>query len=245
MAGDVPALRSVAPLLTLELAPAATWSHVLKRGCALRARDLDGGANVATLLYNAATPIERYCMPDTLKAQHTAHLTSGHALYSGEGRVLCSIVSDTCGWHDPIGGHGDAALASARYGARSYQEHGNEFVRNARDDLLVELAKYGLGERDLVPSVNLFSKVVVSQDGALEFVAGNSVASDCVELRAELDTLVVLNSAPHPLDPRQAYAPRHVLLEIVPTTPAAPGDPCVSLCPENERGFHNTWEYLI
>ncbi len=69
--------------------PGATWSHVLKRGTALRLTDIEGGANAAVLLYNSEFPVERYNMPDTLKAQHISRLTAGTALYSDMGRILC------------------------------------------------------------------------------------------------------------------------------------------------------------
>jgi hypothetical protein len=78
--------------------PGATWSHILKRGTSLRITDTQGGGNAGSIFYNADNPAERYNMPDTLKAQHTAHLTRGHVLYSDMGRILCSITADTVGW---------------------------------------------------------------------------------------------------------------------------------------------------
>ena len=86
-----------------------TWSRVLRRGQRLRLTDLEGGAAVAALLFNADDPTERYNMPDTLKAQHIARLTRDFVLYSDMGRVLCSITQDSLGWHDTITGHLDAA----------------------------------------------------------------------------------------------------------------------------------------
>src|SRR5271156_3647164 len=99
----------------------SAWSHVLKRGTALRITDVEGGANVGAIFFNFEIPSERYNMPDTLKAQHTAHLTKGFVLYSDMGRVLCSITEDTCGWHDLIGGHSTAATVQDRFGNQRYQ----------------------------------------------------------------------------------------------------------------------------
>jgi uncharacterized protein len=81
------------------------WSYALKRHHILRLTDLQGGANVATMLYNRDHFLERLNLPDTLKAQHTAKLTTGFVLYSDMGRVLCSMVTDSCGWHDPLSGN--------------------------------------------------------------------------------------------------------------------------------------------
>src|ERR1700722_14010234 len=95
----------------------ASWALLLRRGNTLRIEDTEGGANAAALFYNRDFPAERYNMPDTLKAQHTAHLTKGHVLCSDMGRILCSITEDSCGWHDPLAGYNDAAAVTAKYGA--------------------------------------------------------------------------------------------------------------------------------
>src|SRR5580658_6111375 len=121
----------------------ASWSLLLRRGNELRIEDTEGGANVAALFYNWECPVERYNMPDTLKGQHTARLTKGFVLYSDLGRVLCSITGDSCGWHDPLGGHNDAAAVVAKYGESTYQEHHNDWHRNTRDNFVVEAARYG------------------------------------------------------------------------------------------------------
>src|SRR5262249_30116248 len=171
----------------------ATWSHVLKRGTALRLTDAEGGANAGALFYNFECPVERYNMPDTLKAQHIARLTAGFVLYSDMGRVLCSITEDTVGWHDPIGGCSNAALVGEKYGPGNYQACRNDYHKNAFDGFLVELGKWGLGARDLVPNVNFFSRVRVGPDGTMEFQPGNSKPGSYVELRAEMNVLVILN----------------------------------------------------
>ena len=122
---------------------------------------MEGGANAGALFYNIECPVERYNMPDTLKAQHIARLTQGYVLFSDMGRVLCSIVEDTCGWHDTITGHSDATMTREKYGEGSYQRLRNDFYRNTRDNFLVELGKHGLGKKDLTPNVNFFVKVAV------------------------------------------------------------------------------------
>ena len=123
----------------------ATWSHVLKRGTSLRITDMQGGANLGALFYNFECPAERYNMPDTLKVQQIAYLTKGVVLYSDMGRILCSIVDDSVGWHDPLGGCSDAALVREKYGESRYQESRNQCFKNARDGFLIELEKWGLG----------------------------------------------------------------------------------------------------
>jgi urea carboxylase-associated protein 2 len=226
-----------APILDVTLPGGGAWSRVCRRGTALTLVDLEGGANVAALLYRADDPLERYCMPDTLKAQHVSRLTKGVALYSDMGRVLASITEDTCGWHDTITGHATPAIVADRWGGVPYQQAHNEWRRSAREGLVVELAKLGLGARDLVANVNFFTKVAVGPDGELGFVADHSHSGASVTLRFELDSLVVLSSAPHPLDPAPEWDPGPVRL-VIDGLPPAPADDAIRLaCSENERGF--------
>ena len=233
-----------APLWEDVVHGGASWSIVLRRGNALVLEDIEGGANVAALFYNFECLAERYNMPDTLKCQHTAHLTAGHCLYSDMGRILCSITVDTVGWHDPLAGVNNAVSAAAKYGASTYQEHRNGWVRNTRDNLLTEAQRYGMGMRDLGPTVNFFSKVAVRMDGAMEFVAGNSKAGDTVTLRAEMDTLILLDTGQHALDPNPVYAPKAVKISVVKAGRAAADDLCRLHCAENGRGFINTERYF-
>ncbi len=231
-------------LLEEPLPGGQMWSRVLRRGQTLRLTDVEGGAAVAALFYNAEEPSERYNMPDTLKAQHIARLTAGFVLYSDMGRVLCSITEDSVGWHDTITGHGTAAHGRAKFGEGSYQQLRNDWHRNTRDNFLVELGKYDLGKRDIVANVNFFVKVVADEQGALSFVPGSSKAGGFVELRAELNTLVVLSNTPHPLDPSPSYAPKPVALTIRSGAPASANDPCRLSRPENVRGFTLTESYF-
>jgi uncharacterized protein len=232
------------PILEEPLRGGQMWSRVLGRGQTLRLTDVEGGAAVAALFYNAEEPSERYNMPDTLKAQHIARLTAGNVLYSDMGRILCSVTQDSVGWHDTITGHGTAAHGRAKFGEGSYQQLRNDWHRNTRDNFLVELGKYDLGKRDLVANLNFFVKVVVDEQGALSFVPGHSRPGSFVELRAEMNTLVVLSNTPHPLDPSTRYVPKPVTLAVRAGAPAGLDDPCRLSRPENGRGFTLTESYF-
>ena len=219
---------------------AGMWSAVISRHKRLRLTDLEGGANVGMLLYNAHERQERYNMPDTLKGQHIFYLRAPYCLHSDMGRLLASITQDDVGWHDTVCGHSDAALVLKKFGDRNYQDARNDWHRNARDAFLIELAKWGLGKKDLVPNLNWFSKVVCDEDGRLSFVPNHSKAGNCIELRFETDTLVVLNTCQHPLDPAPAYHPGQVQLEVFAGPPTTADDPSLSIRPENFRAWENT-----
>ena len=216
------------------------WSFLMKRGTALRITDMEGGANLSALFFNREEKLERYNMADTLKAQHTAHLTKGFVCYSDMGRVLASIIEDTCGWHDTICGMSNTALVEKKYGKADYQQHRNAMHRNARDSFLIELGKWGLGKRDIVPNVNFFSKASVDDVGDLHYETNHSKAGDFVDLRFDMNVLVVMSASQHPLDPDLKYAPKPVLLQAWNCGTAKEDDYCRNFRPENVRGFYNT-----
>jgi urea carboxylase-associated protein 2 len=221
------------------------WSGLLRRGMALRITDLGGGANCSVLFYNVEDKLERYNMPDTLKAQHTAFLTAGNVCYSDMGRVMVSIIDDNVGWHDTICGVTDAAMVSAKYGSTAYQTHRNEMYRNGKDGLLIELAKYGLGNRDITPTVNFFSKITPDEAGNLGFIQNHSKPSSTVDIRFDMNVLLVLSAAPHPLDPKTNYQPASVKLSAYHIGVAKQDDICRNSCQQNGRGFVNTERYYL
>jgi urea carboxylase-associated protein 2 len=221
------------------------WSFTGRRGTALRLIDLEGGANVGMLFYNPQNLLERYNAPDTLKCQHTFKLTRGHCLYSDMGRIFCSIVADSVGWHDTVSGNANKALVASRWGLKSYQDFRNDWTQNGHDAFLVEAGKYGLGRRDLAANVNWFSKVAAADDGAMMFDPANSPAGGAVELRFEMDTLVLLHTCPHPLNPASGYPRKPVMVQLLKAEPVAPDDFCRNFRPENERGFENNDIYHL
>lgn len=215
------------------------WSRVLPRHTALRLIDPTGRAAVAAFLFNARQPLERYNMPDTLKAQHTAFLTAGRCCFSDMGRVLCAITADTAGWHDTITGHLDAAGTRARWGEGTYQVRRNDWHRNTRDNALIEFAKHGLGERDLHANLNLFVEVRADADGRLHW-ARTPKPGAMVELRLEMEVLVVLSNTPHPFDPSPVYDPPPVGLELHSVPAPGADDPCRTGRPECGRAYQLT-----
>lgn len=214
------------------------WSGIVRRGTTLRLIDVTGGANAAILFYNQEEKLERYNMADTLKAQHTFRLTRGHACYSDMGRIFCCISADSAGWNDTVCGLSDAALIRQKYGSGRYQQQRNQMYRSGLDGMLIELGKWGLGMRDVVANINFFSKVTADPSGELMFHPGNSKAGNHVDLSFEMDTLMVLSAAPHPLDPAETYQPGAVSLAAFATPPATTAE--CSRIAENLRGLQNT-----
>lgn len=221
------------------------WSMKMRRGTSLKLIDVQGGANVGMLFYNPDNLLERYNAPDTLKCQHTFKLTQGHCLYSDMGRIFCSITHDSFGWHDTLCGNSHAKSVAKQYGARNYQQDRNNWHQNGNDALLIEAAKYGLTKQDLAANLNLFSKVVPDDAGKLTYSAKQSQAGDMIELRFEMDTLVLLHTCPHPLNPQTDYPYHEVEYQILKAAEISDDDVCKNSCSENQRGFENNRLYHL
>ena len=116
-------------------------------------------------------------------------------------------------------------------------------------DLANKIAAQNAGSvvvrRDLAANVNWFSKVAVADDGSMEFVPGHSAPGAHVDLRFEMETLVLFHTCPHPLDPTPGYPRRPVRYQLFTAAPAADDDYCRTFRPENGRGFENNRIYHL
>jgi urea carboxylase-associated protein 1 len=181
------------------LAPGGEWAGILGPGQVLRIVDLEGRQAVDFLCYAAADPSERYNAADTLKVAGTIFLTTGHGLYSDMGRRLLTIVADTCGRHDTIGGCCSAESNRLRYGV--------EGTPNCRDNFL-----RALGKKDIVANVNWFMNVPVAADGRTAITDGLSRPGDYVDLRADLEVLAVVSNCPQIYNPCNGGRPTPIRL---------------------------------
>src|SRR5919198_5956284 len=88
-----------------EIIPAsAGWSRVLSRGEVLRLVDLQGRQAVDFLCYNARDYEDRYAAADTMKINGNIFIGKSTVLYSVSCNPMFTVVDDTCGFHDTIGG---------------------------------------------------------------------------------------------------------------------------------------------
>ncbi len=187
-----------------------SWLHEVKRGQVFRILDLEGNQAVDTLFYNARDPQERYSAVDTIREQGNLYLTTGTRLLSSEGNALMTIVADTCGRHDTLGGACAAESNSVRYAIEK------KFMHSCRDSFLHALGHCacGLDKRDLTANVNFFMNVPVTPQGELTFADGISAPWKYVEMRAEMDVFVLISNCPQLNNPCNAYNPTPVRLLI-------------------------------
>lgn len=231
------------PLLWTEILPGGHhWSGRIERGAVLDLKALAAHANVSLFCVNSEDKLEAYNMPDSLKGQHTAFLKSGHVLYSDLGRVMASIVKDDHGWNDTICAASRAEQMKENFGLRTFQDAHNDMYQSAMDGLLIEMAKYSLGQSDLSATLNLFSKVVPSSTGHLAYHSSDNTQQN-IQLRFEMNCLVFLSAAPHALDRGEAYDPADIQLSLYQAKPLAEFDLCRDSCPQNQRAFQNNARY--
>jgi len=179
------------------------WSREIKRGQTFRIVDLKGNQAADTLFYDAMNPENRYSASDTIRAQRALYLTTGTQLMSNEGDVLLTIVADTCGRHDTLGGACSRESNVMRYAVEKEYMHAcrDSFIRGAQD------CGCHLGKRDITCNINFFMNVPVTPDGQLTFADGVSAGGKYVEMRAERDVIALISNCPQLNNPCNGYDP--------------------------------------
>jgi uncharacterized protein len=194
-----------------EIIPAGEpWMGNVKRGQYFRIVDLEGNQAVDTLFYSSASLDERYSAQDTIRAQGNIYLSCGTRLLSNEGNTMLTIVADTCGRHDTLGGACSAESNTVRYALEKRHMH------SCRDNFLLALAHWGakhhrdIGKRDLASNINFFMNVPVTPQGKLTFADGISAPGRYVEMRADMDVTVLISNCPQLNNPCNGYDPTPV-----------------------------------
>jgi len=178
----------------------------IKKGQILRILDLEGNQAVDTLFYSARDPQERYDANNTIHEQGNIYLTTGTILRSNESRPMLTIIADTCGRHDTLGGACSAESNTVRYALEKRHMH------SCRDSFLMALSEWdnGMDKRDLSSNINFFMNVPVTPEGGLTFEDGISEAGRYVEMRADMDVIVLISNCPQLNNPCNAYNPTPV-----------------------------------
>ncbi|MEO7560341.1 MAG: urea amidolyase associated protein UAAP2 [Nitrosospira sp.] len=190
------------------------WVKLVTQGQVFRIVDLEGNQAVDTLFFNATHALERYSATDTIRRQNMLYLTTGSKLYSNYGNIMLTVVADTCGQHDTVGGACAAESNTVRYAPEKFPMH------SCRDNFLHALAHepvcehLGMSKRDLPSNINFFMNVPVSEDGGLDFVDGVSAPGKYVEMQAEMDVIVLISNCPQLNNPCNAYNPTPIRLLV-------------------------------
>jgi uncharacterized protein len=186
----------------------APWAVVVERGATLQIVDLGGNQAVDCLLYNAEHPTERYSAPDTIVEQGNIFLVAGSRLLSNEGRTMMTLTATTCARHDTIGGACSQESNTLRYGFHTKHQHA------CVENFLLAHSWRGMGKRDMTSNINWFMNVPVERDGTLGIVDGISAPGLSLDLRAEMDVLVVISNCPQINNPCNGFDPTPIRLVV-------------------------------
>ena len=191
-----------------EVVPArAGWSRVIVKSQILRMVDLEGDQAVDFLCYNANDHEDRYAAADTMKINATGiFIGKDTVLYSVNCNPLFTVIEDTCGRHDTIGGCCSDGINRFRYDAAGQP--------NCRQNFIDQLEKYGMGPRDIPANLNFFMYVPVGEDGSMDMGPGISTPGSYIDLRAEMDVLAVISNCPQINNPVNAYNPTPIRVII-------------------------------
>lgn len=188
-----------------EIVPAGRyWMHPVRKGETFRIFDIEGNQAADTLFFNANDPSERYSATDTIREQGNIYLTVGTVIRSDLCRPMLTIIADTVGRHDTLGGACAAESNTVRYALEKKSMHA------CRDSYLLAISenpKYGLSKRDISHNINFFMNVPVTPQGGLTFEDGISSPGKYVEMRAEMDVIVLISNCPQLNNPCNAYNP--------------------------------------
>lgn len=183
------------------------FMKVVKKGQTFRILDLEGNQAADTLFYNAEDTSERYSAVDTIREQGNVYLTAGTRLLSNENNIMLEIVADTCGRHDTLGGACATESNTVRYSLDKKCMHA------CRDSWMLAVAEneqFGMSKRDITHNINFFMNVPVTKDGGLTFEDGISAPGKYVEMKAFMDTIVLISNCPQLNNPCNGYNPTPV-----------------------------------
>lgn len=191
-----------------EVIPAGDYfMKVVKKGQTFRILDIEGNQAADTLFYNADDPSERYSAVDTIREQGNVYLTAGTKLLSNENNIMLEIVADTCGRHDTLGGACATESNTVRYALEKKCMHA------CRDSWMLAVAEneqFGMSKRDITHNINFFMNVPVTKEGGLTFEDGISAPGKYVEMKAFMDTIVLISNCPQLNNPCNGYNPTPV-----------------------------------
>lgn len=178
------------------------WIKDIKAGQTVRLLDLEGNQAVDTLFFSAANPRERYDVQRTLRRQNQVYLTTGSVLYSNRGNPMLTITADTCGRHDTLGGACAQESNTVRYALDT------RYMHSCRDNFLrASLHDGRLTKADISHNINFFMNVPVTTEGGLTFEDGISAPGKYVEMKALINTTVLISNCPQLNNPCNGYDP--------------------------------------
>ena len=194
-----------------HLPPQTGTGLIVRRGQLLRIIDPTGQQVSDLTSFSHDDPAEWLSSGRTIDYANTIYVTAGHTLYSNRSRPMWSIVEDTVGRHDFLLTPCSPETFTIIYKATAH--HPSCF-----ENLVRNLAPFGIAPDAIPTTLNVFMNVVVQQDGRLEILPPRSRAGDHLLLRAEMDLIVGVTACSAALSNNGAFKP--IDLELLAEDPS-------------------------
>ena len=180
----------------------------LAKGAVVRIVNTQGHQVVDTWAFAAADPAECLSMEHSRSATYRIHFRPGDTLVTNRFRPILTILADSSpGIHDTL--HAACSAGSnSFYGAAATHP-------NCEDNLKQAMLERGVTLGRIPCPWNLYEHAPVGPDGALSDEPSAAKPGDYVELRAELDLVLVCSACPSTVGDISAGEPRGAAIDIL------------------------------
>lgn len=180
----------------------------IERGGAFRVVNTEGGQVVDTWAFNAVDVDEYLSMEHSRSANYRLNFRPGDVLVSNAFRPMLTLVEDSSpGFHDTL----HAACSAA-----SYAFFGSPVRHpNCQDNLRQQMARRGANIGHVPCPWNLFEHTRVDPELNLSDETSRAAAGDYIELRAEMDLILVCSACPSEVGAISGLGTRGAALEIL------------------------------
>ena len=192
----------------IEIPAKSARAVQLAKGDVVRIVNTEGHQVVDTWAFTAADPSECLSMEHSRSATYRILFRPGDTLVTNRFRPILTILADTSpGIHDTL--HAAcSAESNVFYGAPTTHPNCQDNLRGAMNERGVELAR--------IPCPwNLYEHAPVDRDGKLSDEPAAAKAGDYVELRAEMDLVLVCSACPSTVGNISGGLPRGAAIDIV------------------------------
>lgn len=192
----------------LDISAGCAVTVDLSRDQRFRIVNTEGGQVVDTWAFNATDVNEHLSMEHSRSAIYRFLFRPGDTLVSNCFQPIISFIDDTSpGLHDTL--HAACSSGSnAFYGAEKNRP-------NCQDNLKNQMAARGRPRTHVPCPWNLFEHALVNDQLELRDEPSTAAAGDYVELRAEMNILLVCSACPSQVGQISGTAPRGAAVDIL------------------------------
>jgi uncharacterized protein YcgI (DUF1989 family) len=194
-------------LRRFDIAPGTARAIDVKAGECIRVVNAHGGQVVDTWAFNATDANEHLSMEHSRSATYRLLFRPGDGLVSNRFAAIVTVTADTSpGIHDTL---------HAACSAPSYHYYGSgDAYPNCEDNLRQLMRERGV-ELNVIPCPwNLFEHALVDGEGVLRDEPSAAKRGDYVELKAEMDLVLVCSACPSTVGKISGSAPRGAVVEL-------------------------------